>query len=554
MLIHERFWARAQADPDRVAFVDRDGASLSYGEAARQVDNLARFLTGRLPPGTRVAINMRKSVRPIVVMLACLRAGLTYVPVDAASPLPRRRFIVEDSGSRALVLDEASAGEWRKDREALDGLDLILGPADGPETTEPADDPETAEPADGPETAERADLDEATSADGTAAPARSAEPDDLAYILYTSGSTGEPKGVQITHRNAAAFVEWAIEYTGLRPGDRVAVHAPLHFDLPVLDLYAGLASGAAVHPIDEKTALFPQALYRFLRDRRITVLYAVPSALIALRNRSGLAEDGLPDLRLLLYAGEEFHPGPLRRLVEVLPGTSVHNLYGPIETNVVTALEIRPEHLDRRRIPIGRPISGIRIFLVGEDGAVITEPEHEGEILVSGPSVTPGYLNRPERTAAARHRLRADGETFECHRTGDWATWDEDGILNFLGRRDGLVKTRGFRVELGEIEAILLDHPRVVEAAVIAVPDPDATNLLYGYVVGERGAEPDQSELAGWCRERLAPYMVPARIELRPDLPRTGTGKISRRSLRDEDADSAPAEQAAGPNPVEVRA
>jgi L-proline---[L-prolyl-carrier protein] ligase len=536
MLIHERFWARAGADPDRVALVDRDGTSLSYGEAARQVGNLARFLAGRLPPGTRVAIDMRKSPRPILVMMACLRAGLTYVPVDAASPLSRRRFIARDSDSRALVVDEASAGEWRETPEATEGLELILGPAGGPDT------------------AERADLDEVFSADGTATPERPAEPDDLAYILYTSGSTGEPKGVQITHRNAAAFVDWAMGYAGLRPDDRVAVHAPLHFDLPVLDVYAGLAGGAAVHPIDERTALFPQALYRFLRDRRITVLYAVPSALTALRNRSGLAEGGLPDLRLLLYAGEEFHPGPLRRLVDVLPDTSVHNLYGPIETNVVTALEIRPEHLDRRRIPIGRPISGTRVFLVGEDGAVVTEPDREGEILVSGPSVTPGYLNRPERTAAARHRLRADGETFECHRTGDWATWDKDGVLHFLGRKDGLVKTRGFRVELGEVEAVLLDHPRVVEAAVIAVPDPDATNLLYGYVVGERGAEPDGSELAGWCRDRLAPYMVPARIELRTDLPRTGTGKISRRSLRDDDAGSGPAGQTAGPNPVEVRA
>ena len=507
MLLHELFLDRAGRDPTLPA-IDFDGRTITYGEAAERVERLAGGLGAELSPGERVALNLRKSPDAILLMLACLRAGLTYVPIDPSSPRPRREFILRDSGARMLVVDQHTARDWG-------GEDAPIQPR----TVADLEAAASGHPSGGGPGGQ---------GDGRS---RDPDPDALAYVLYTSGSTGDPKGVQITHGNAAAFVAWAMEYADLGPGDRVAVHAPLHFDLPVLDVYASLGRGATVCPIDERTTLFPQALLRFLRDREITVLYAVPSALTALVNRSKLADGGLPRLRLLLYAGEEFHPGPLRRLVEALDGVAVHNLYGPIETNVVTALQIRPEHLELRRIPIGAPVPHARIFLLDDDERVVDEPGREGEILVAGPSVTPGYLNRPDLTADARFTVRTAEGDFDCHRTGDYATWGEDGVLNFLGRRDGLVKTRGFRVELGEIEAALLDHPRVLEAAVVAEPDPDYTNLLYGFAVVEPGAEVGTDELTEWCKRALPSHAVPQEIVIRPDFPRTSTGKISRREL-----------------------
>jgi amino acid adenylation domain-containing protein len=495
MLVHEAVLEAARRNPDAAALVDAEGKPTSYGELARGVTRLAARLRAEAGDGGRVAIVAPKSPVAVMGMLASLTAGLAYVPVDPRALPARRDFVVRDSECRGALVDPE-----------LTGAGEVPVPV--------------------------FDLQAVPSRRHAALPKPGL--DDEAYTLYTSGSTGVPKGVVITHRNASAFVRWAACAYPLRPGDHVAVHAPLHFDLPVYDIYVGLAAGATLHLVPERVAFFPQALNRFLTERRISHVYAVPSALTALVGRSTLRSDGAPALRRILYAGEEFRPEPLAALMAAVPHATVANLYGPIETNVITSYTL--DGPPRDRVPIGRPVDGAHVVLLRDDGSVSETGAAEGEIVVAGDCVSPCYLNRPDITERSRIELEAASGRRVFYRTGDIARRDEAGLLHLLGRRDGLVKTRGYRVELGEVEAIIGTHPDVAEVAVVAEPDPDLTNRLHAVVVPtpDRNGDPMLTDrLVRHCRERLPSYMVPSRVHVLATLPKTTTGKIARAELGD---------------------
>lgn len=488
------------------------GGELTYGTLAQRVEELSATLTSRLPRGSRVAFDARKTPDAVCLMLACAHAGFPYVPIDTTSPAKRRRFILEDSGAAALAFDARTMPDWDRVSLEVEGLELMVSPRNA-----------AAENARGG----------GAGAGGTSAVAAAGGADQLAYILYTSGSTGLPKGVMISHANALAFVSWAANAFDLGPGDRIALHAPLQFDLPVFDIYAGLRAGATLVLVDEPTALFPAALLKLLREERITVMYAVPSAYVGLLQHGGLVENRIDSLRLVLYAGEEFHVAALTDLTFCAPKARFFNLYGPVETNVITAHEVVEEDLSQMRIPIGRPVSGATIVLLGDDGKVVEEPGREGELVASGPSVCLGYLNRPEETARSRVLLERDGRMAEHYRTGDYASWREDGALSFLGRRDDMVKTRGFRVQTGEVEGILNQHPLITEVAVVPTRR-GGTTVLTAVFVPRTESTWRVADLAAWCRDEMPAHMVPARFVTRESLPHTSTGKIDRRTVREE--------------------
>jgi non-ribosomal peptide synthetase component F len=340
----------------------------------------------------------------------------------------------------------------------------------------------------------------------------------------------------LSHRNCRVFTDWAVEAFGLTARDRVANQAPFHFDLSTFDLYATAAVGASLHPVSPRIAAFPAAVAMRWAQDRLSVWYCTPSSLVLMLTRGGLEAQDLSALRVLLFAGEVFPNKYLRQLMALAPQARFANLFGPTETNVCTWLEVKRPPEGETPLSIGRACPYDEA-LVLDDALRPVPAGGVGELWVRGASVMHGYWGRPERSALALQTIDiAPGIRDRAYRTGDLARLLPDGNLEFLGRRDHQVKTRGYRVELGEIEIRLAAHPAVDEAVVIAVPDDEVTNRLKAVVVPKAGVEVTADELRQHCALTLPRYMVPESVVFRKQLPRTSSGKVDRRALLDPTA------------------
>lgn len=486
---------------------------LTHGELAHG----ARRVAGRLGAlgigaGERVALCLPKSAEAVQTILGVLTAGAAYVPLDTLLPAARLCRIVADSRARLMIT--TAAVQARLARIAESALLPPVAPVDV--------------------TASGHGLDAWLAGAPLADPAPVAA-DQLAALLYTSGSTGTPKGVMLSHGNVASFVRWARERFALAADDRFASHAPLHFDLSMLDLFASLDAGAAVVLIDEKTARFPAAVVRAAAEHRCTVWYSVPTALHGMLERGGLSATALRDLRLVLFAGEVFPLPGLRKLMRTLPAPRYVNLYGPTETNVCTYHVLPgPPAESATEIPIGVPCEHLEVQIRGADDRP-TVAGATGEICVAGPGVMQGYWDRPDATAAARAGGRADS-----YRTGDLGVMGGDGLLYYRGRRDHQVKIRGHRIELLEIEGVLASHPDVARAAVVWHAEDPLAGRLVAFVTPASGALPATDQLRRHCAAELPAYGVPASFVVLEDLPVTSRGKLDRALLSRHAAHAAP--------------
>ena len=509
----ERLLARAaDAHGGRDAIV-MDGRSLSYGALDLLATRIARTLQAHgVRHGDRVATWLPKSPEAIAALYGIMRAGAAYVPVDPGAPPARLGWIARNCEVAALV---TRADRLPDAAPACGGLRAIVITDD----EAPAGDGAGARVVTWPE------IEAASGTPLESLPAM----EDRSYILYTSGSTGEPKGVVHTHASALAFVNWAAREFAVTREDRLANHAPFHFDLSTFDLFAAAWAGAALHPVSSRNAAFPAAVAKRWSEDRLTVWYATPSSLVLMLTRGNLRALDLSALRVLLFAGEVFPVKYLRELMALAPRARFANLYGPTETNVCTWQTVPDPPSGDAPLPIGVPCAGDAAWVLDESLAPVRDGQ-PGELWISGPTVMQGYWGDPARTAAVLRPLDAAAGA-HAYRTGDLVRRGAGGALEFLGRRDHQVKTRGYRVELGEIESRLLAHPAVDEAVVIAVPDEEITHRLRAIVVSRAGAQIDEPALKQHCAETLPRYMVPESIAFRAALPRTSSGKVDRRAL-----------------------
>jgi amino acid adenylation domain-containing protein len=526
-LLQHFLTASAMRRPTSAA-VRMDGATMSYETLERSTNQLARALRRLgVREGDRVGLYVPKSFASVLGVFGIMKAGACYVPLDPGAPAKRTAFIMRDCDIK-VVLAAASTLRLLNDIVAEGcGLNVVVL-ADEVSGVQASDNFE----ANGVRVLPWASIRE----EDDAGLATSVIDTDLAYILYTSGSTGSPKGVMISHRTILTFINWSHDTFKLTADDRITSHAPLHFDLSTFDIYATVKAGGTIVLLNEHLSALPEELAKVIEAERVTVTYLVPSILSLLVRYGNLGRRDLSSLRLVLFAGEVFPIKYLRQLVAAVPRAQFYNLYGPTETNVCTYYQVQPEDVAPERtqaVPIGRACGNIEVFALSDGGERVLEPGVEGELWVRGSCVAEGYWGDAEKTARGfvQNPLNAVWRDV-AYRTGDIVTLgpDKENWL-FVGRRDHMIKSRGYRIEIGEIESAFYRHEAVREAAVIAIPDDLLGSRLRAFVVPAEGRTVTVSELNNFCSQLLPKYMVPEAIELCEGIPKTSSGKTDRPAL-----------------------
>jgi amino acid adenylation domain-containing protein len=515
--LHAGLIASARAYSERTAVID-GGSRLTYAALDRLSDRLRdRLVAMGVGRGDRVGIYVRKSADSLISVFGILKSGAVYVPVDPTAPPSRNAYIHNNCRVSAVIVETAFAAAYHEEFQKLGASLPPMIELDGSGGGAPM-----AAALDG--------LD----AGSAARPAESVESgsDELAYILYTSGSTGRPKGVMLTHGNAVSFVNWCSQVFEPNEKDVFSSHAPFHFDLSILDIYLPLKHGAAVVLIGESISKEPTALCQLIQSQKITVWYSAPSILSLIAQFGKISEHDLSSLRIVLFAGEVFPIVHLRSLTWQVPWPRYFNLYGPTETNVCTYYEIpRVVPEDRTHpYPIGKVCENLRATVVDADGVSVVPAGAEGELCIAGPNVMTGYWGLDEQTANSF----LDGRIGEraWYKTGDIVVQEPNGDYRYVGRRDRMVKKRGYRVELGEIEAGLYRHDGVREAAVIALPDESAGVKIKAHLATRDGNKLSLIELKTFCSRHLPLYMIPDAFVFHSTLPKTSTDKIDYQALK----------------------
>lgn len=487
-----------------------DGETLSYAELARRANGLARVLVAvGLTRGNRVAVWLAKSAKVPVAFHGTFAAGGTLVPIDPKSPPDQIVRIIRSTGATHLVTEPERRANVARVLADCPSVRHVIGldPDEGiplpclpwADVHAGADDP--------PPDVSLIEL-------------------DPAYILHTSGSTGQPKLILHTHYSAMSFVEWAASEYALTTDDRLTNHSSHHTCFATFDYYAAAHAAATTVLLTPAALMMPGSLSALLERERVTVWYSVPSALVQLSLRGDLDRRDLRTLRWVLFAGETFPAKHLRRLREQLPTARFSHVYGSTEVNVCTFYHLPHGPLPEGPLPIGRPCWTSATLVADAAMQPVVDGEM-GDLFVRGSTVMSGYWNDPDRNQQVLVRRPGDTALDGVYfRTGDRARRLPDGNLVFGARADRQVKVRGHRVELDEVEGALESLGSVEEAAVFTVPDGEGSSALHAAVVGRAAETLTERELLAQLHDMLPPYALPSQITFLATMPRTPTGKV----------------------------
>lgn len=518
-LLQEWLTEHAQRKPDAVA-VTMGREHLTYGQLEELSNRLAWALAGRgCKRGDRVCLLMPKSLMAILGIMGTLKADAIYVPLDASNPGLRLRKMIAAcepqcilaAGAMTTVLDEVLASDtplaapigWlgpERQRGSRFELDFCLEDLRS----------YSAEP-----------------------PVSMNKSEDPAYLLFTSGSTGEPKGVVITHSNVVHFVEWATSYFGLSSSDRLSGHPPLHFDLSVFDLFGALAAGAELRLVPPELNLAAARLADFIRSAELTQWFSVPSTLTFLAKFDVVRFGDFPALKRLLWCGEVLPTPTLVYWMTRLPHVRFTNLYGPTEATIASSYYTVagcPED-ERAPIPIGTACAGEELLVLDPKLEPVA-PGEIGDLYIRGVGLSPGYWKDPERTRSAFLHYPRDPSA-RIYKTGDLGKVGQDGLAYILGRADSQIKSRGYRIELGEIETALNAIGYLLESAVVAVPTAGFEgSIICSAYAPAPGSVVTHAVVRQDLGKAVPSYMLPSRWLALDRLPKNANGKIDRPHLR----------------------
>jgi amino acid adenylation domain-containing protein len=501
------FLKQVATRPNAPALVVKDRAH-SYGELDETARRWAGATVGRLGrPAERVGVFGSRSEVSYTGALAALYSGAAFVPLNPRFPADRTRAMISQAELDAIFVDKLASTHLASVLNGLENIPLIWLP----------------------ETESAAELASVRPLDGRLPPL---PPTRVAYLLFTSGTTGMPKGVPIVHSNVRAFINWAVDRYQIQPQDRFSQTFDQTFDLSVFDLFVAWEAGACVYAMSPIDLLAPS---KFINKNELSVWFSVPSVPAQMRKRNLLGPGTLPTLRWSLFCGEPLPRASAEAWQAAAPNSILENLYGPTELTISCTVHrwdprTSPGLCVNDMVTIGKPYPGLTAVLVDEDLRLVAEGE-PGELCVCGAQTSPGYWKDPARTAERFVKIPAVGLPDEIfYRTGDQARQLPNGEYVCLGRTDHQIKVLGFRVELGEIEEVLQKGRGVVQAVAIGWPVSEGT--AKGIVAFVNGIGVDTSELKNACKASLSDYMVPSRIILMDDMPLNANGKVDRAALK----------------------